>query len=190
MEKDKLQSIIESLLFASGEAIAIGKLAKIVGVKNEEVSAVLDALDENYTGQNSGLAILRHGDKVQLATKAENSSYIEQLKTVELSETLSPAALEVLSVIAYRGPISKPEIESIRGVNCSYTVRNLLLRGLIERNDNPHDARGYVYSITFDFLKKLGIDKVEKLPQYDILSKDERISTLLENQDNTENQAA
>lgn len=180
MEKDKLQSIIESLLFASGDPISIGKLAKIAGVKNEEVAAVLDVLVEKYAKMESGLVLLLHGEKAQLATRADNSEFIEQLRTVELSETLSPAALEVLSIVAYRGPISKSEIEAIRGVNCSYTVRNLLLRGLIERNDNPHDARGYIYSITFDFLKKLGVDKVEKLPQYDMLSKDERIAAMVE----------
>jgi len=180
MEKDKLQSIIESLLFASGDPISIGKLAKIAGVKNEEAVVVLDALVEKYAKPESGLALLRHGEKAQLATRADNSEFIEQLRTVELSETLSPAALEVLSIVAYRGPISKSEIEAIRGVNCSYTVRNLLLRGLIERNDNPHDARGYIYSITFDFLKKLGVEKVEKLPQYGILSKDERITAMME----------
>ena len=86
--------------------------------------------------------------------------------------------MEVVSIIAYRGPISKTEIESIRGVNCSYTLRNLLLRGLIERSDNPRDGRGYVYSITFEFLKKLGVEDVKKLPDHDILSKDERINSI------------
>lgn len=179
MEKDKLQSIIESLLLVNGESIAVGKLAKITEVKNEEIIAALDSLEQTYASMGSGLALLRHGEKVQIATKKENSSFVEKLQTVELSENLSQAALEVLSVIAYRGPISKPEIEAIRGVNCNYTLRNLLMRGLIERNDNPQDGRGYVYSITLDMLKKVGVDKVEKLPQYDILSKDERIEAMI-----------
>ncbi len=184
MEQIKLQSVIESLLFASGEAISINMIAKIIGVKNEEIVKALDALTENYAKQESGLVLLCHGEKIQLATKAENSAIIEKLKATEMSEILSPAALEVLSIVAYRGPISKSEIETIRGVNCSYTLRNLLLRGLVERNDKLNDLRGYSYSITFDFLKKLGLDRVEKLPQYDILSKDEKVSVLLENGQN------
>ena len=179
MEKNKLQSVIESILFVNAEAISVGKLTKITGVKNEDVLEALNSLEQTYAKEESGLSLLRHGEKIQLTTKADNSSFVEQLKTIELSETLSPATLEVLSIIAYRGPISKPEIESIRGVNCSYTVRNLLMRGLVERNDNPQDGRGYVYSITLDFLKKLGLESVKKLPQYDVLSKDERLQEVI-----------
>jgi segregation and condensation protein B len=97
----------------------------------------------------------------------------------ELQDSLSNAAMEVVSIVAYRGPVSKTEIEAIRGVNCAYTLRNLLLRGLIERSDNPNDSRGYVYSISFDFLKKLGIEDVKKLPEYGILSVDERINSII-----------
>jgi segregation and condensation protein B len=97
----------------------------------------------------------------------------------ELQDSLSNAAAEVVSIVAYKGPISRIEIEAIRGVNCSYTLRSLLLRGLIERNDNPGDGRGYIYSISFDFLKKLGISDVKKLPDYDILSADERMGSII-----------
>jgi len=123
--------------------------------------------------------LLQKGEEIQLATNPENVGFVEQLVKNELADSLSTAALEVVSIIAYRGPITKTEIEMIRGVNCSYTLRNLGLRGLIERSDNPRDNRGYVYSISFDFLKKLGIEGVEKLPEYDILSKDERMSSIL-----------
>lgn len=181
-----MQSVIESILFVNAEAISVGKLAKITGVKNEDVLEVLNSLEQAYAKGESGLSLLQHGEKIQLATKADNSSFVEQLKTIELSENLSPAALEVLSIIAYRGPISKPEIESIRGVNCSYTVRNLLMRGLVERNDNPQDGRGYVYSITLEFLKKLGLESVKKLPQYEVLSKDERLQEIISEENKVE----
>lgn len=175
METEKLESVIESLLFVSGEAVKKSKLARAAEAELEEVEAALERLKEKYRVASSGLNLLSKGDEVQLATRPENSAFVEQLVKNELADSLSAASLEVLSIIAYRGPISKPEIEAIRGVNCNYTVRNLLMRGLIERTDNPNDSRGYLYGISFDFLKKLGIDGVEKLPQYDILSKDERV---------------
>ena len=181
MEQKKLQSIVESVLFVSGEPVKKSKLLKITGVSIEEIEIALAALLEKYSQASSGLMLLSKGEEIQLVSRAENASHVENLVKSELADALSPAALEVVSIIAYRGPISKTEIEAIRGVNCSYTVRNLLLRGLIERSDNPRDSRGYVYQISFDFLKKLGMSDVKKLPDYDILSKDERIGSIINN---------
>lgn len=179
MEQEKLQSAVESILFVSGEPVRKSKLAKILAEKIEEVEKALIALGEKYSQPASGLMLLEKGDEVQLVSNPQNAHHVEQLVRNELQDSLSNAALEVVSIVAYRGPIAKSEIEAIRGVNCSYTLRNLLLRGLIERNDNPRDNRGYVYSVSFDFLKKLGVGDVKKLPQYDILSVDERINSVI-----------
>jgi segregation and condensation protein B len=178
MEKEKIQSIVESILFVSGEPVKKSKLIKIVGKDTDAVESALVSLAEKYSKPESGLMLLIKGDEIQLVSNAENIVFVEQMVKNELQDSLSVAALEVVSIIAYRGPISKAEIEAIRGVNCSYTLRNLLLRGLIERSDNPRDSRGYVYSIAFEFLKKLGVSDVKKLPEYDILSVDERIKSL------------
>jgi len=181
MEQEKLQSIIESILFVSGEPIKKSKLLKILSgeVKAEDIEKTLSTLSEKYSDNKSGLMLLTKGEEIQLVSNPENAQYVENLVKNELQDSLSNAALEVVSIVAYRGPISKSEIEAIRGVNCSYTLRNLLLRGLIERNDNPRDSRGYVYSISFDFLKKLGVDDVKKLPDYGTLSVDERINSII-----------
>jgi segregation and condensation protein B len=179
MEEKKLQSILESVLFVSGEPIKLGKLTKICQVGAEEIEGILEKISTRLNEEESGLSLLRNKDAVQMVTKPENVEYVEQLVKNELADSLSPAALEVVSIIAYRGPISKAEIEAIRGVNCSYTVRNLLMRGLIIRSDNPRDSRGYIYEISFEFLKKMGIDDVKKLPEYAILSKDERINSII-----------
>jgi segregation and condensation protein B len=179
MEEKKLQSILESVLFVSGEPIKIGKLAKICQVGLEDIEAILEKISARLNEEESGLSLLSNKDAVQMVTRSENVEYVEQLVKNELADSLSPAALEVISIIAYRGPISKAEIEAIRGVNCSYTVRNLLMRGLIVRSDNPRDSRGYIYEISFEFLKKMGIDDVKKLPEYAILSKDERINSII-----------
>ena len=114
-----------------------------------------------------------------MATSPDNASFVDKVVKSDLQETLSNASLEVLSIVAYRGPISRTEIEAIRGVNCTYTLRNLLMRGLVERIDNPKDLRGYVYKISFEFLKKLGIDDVKKLPDFENLNKDERIESVI-----------
>ncbi len=179
METEKIISAIESVLFVSGEPIKLAKIAKVLGLEKAEVEKGLESLQEKYTNAQSGLSLIRKGDEVQLVSRAENAQFVEQLMKSELQDALSPAALEVVSIIAYRGPISKPEIEAIRGVNCNYTLRNLLLRGLIERSDNPRDSRGYVYGISFEFLKKMGVDDVKKLPDYATLSVDARINSVV-----------
>lgn len=179
MEKNKLISVLESILFVNGEPIKKLKLAKILSVENEEMENALTELREKYANPQSGLVLIEKGEEIQIASDPENVAFVEKLMKNELQDSLSNAAMEVVSIIAYRGPISKNEIEAIRGVNCSYTLRNLLLRGLIERNDNPRDSRGFVYVISFEFLKKLGIDGVKKLPEYDILSVDERINSII-----------
>ena len=179
MEIEKLKSIIESLLFASGEPVKISKLSKISGAEKPEVENAVIMLSADYSGSGRGFIILRKGEEIQLVTRPENAAFVKQLVESELQESLSPASLEVLSVVAYRGPITRMDIESIRGVNCSYTLRNLLMRGLIERNDNPKDGRGYIYNISFEFLKKIGMENVTKLPDYDNLSKDGRIDSII-----------
>lgn len=178
MNPEKIQSIIESILFVSGEPVNKSKLAKVTSIKIDEIEIALVALSEKYLKEQSGLTLIIKSDEVQLVSKADNAEFIESIVKNELQDALSVAAMEVVSIIAYRGPISKTEIEAIRGVNCAYTLRNLLLRGLIERNNNPKDSRGYVYQITFDFLKKLGLEGVEKMPEYATLSVDERINSI------------
>lgn len=179
MEQEKIISAIESILFVSGEPIKLARLVKVLSLELSDVENGLKSLQEKYAHPQSGLTLIRKGDEVQLASSPENSQFVEQLMKSELQDSLSAAALEVVSIIAYRGPISKSEIEAIRGVNCNYTLRGLLLRGLIERGDNPRDNRGYVYGISFEFLKKLGLDDVKKLPNYATLSVDERINSMV-----------
>lgn len=178
MEPDKLKSIIESLLFVSGEPVKIMKLAKIAEVHKAEAENAIMALSGEYESRNRGLRIIKRNDEIQLATNPENAGYAEQLVKGELQESLTPAASEVLSIVAYRGPVTRAGIEAIRGVNCTYTLRNLLLRGLVDREENPKDARSYVYKITFDFLKHLGVNNIKKLPEYENLSKDSRIQSI------------
>jgi segregation and condensation protein B len=179
MEQEKLKSVIESILFSVGEPVKIAKLMKITGAPKEEVENALMMLTVEYSGGKRGIVVLRKEDEAQLATNSENAPFVDQIIKSELQESLSQAALEVLSIIAYRGPITRTDVEAIRGVNCSYTVRNLLMRGLIERVDNPKDNRGYVYKISFEFLKKMGLESTGGLPDFETLSVDERINSVI-----------
>ncbi len=170
---------LETLLFASGFPQDIDHIAKTLDIPTDDVLSAIDALETRYRSPESGLTIMRLGNSVQLGTKGEHALVIERLRKGELEETLSRAMLETLSVIAYRAPVTRADIDAIRGVNSNFTLRHLLIRGLIEREGNPHDSRGYIYRPTFDFLKVIGVEKITDLPEYDSLSTDDRLIDLL-----------
>jgi segregation and condensation protein B len=161
-----LKSIIESILFSIGEPISIEKLAKTLGKNKDLAKRTIEDLENDYERENRGLRIIKKGEKAQLVSAPENSHYIEKLIKDELQEDLTPVSLEALAIIAYKGPIARAEIEEIRGVNSSYILRNLLIRGLIEKRGHPEDARAYIYEVSFDFLRKLGLKSIEELPEY------------------------
>ncbi|MCK5413152.1 MAG: SMC-Scp complex subunit ScpB [Candidatus Pacebacteria bacterium] len=174
------ESILESLLFISGEPMSFKKLAKITEKKEKEIIASAESLAKKYSEAIGGLKIIIKDNKVQMVTSGENSEFVEKFLKADIEGDLSRVALEVLSVVAYRGPISRSEIEEIRGVNCSFTLRHLTIRGLIERINNPNDARAYLYKISFDFLKKLGVEKVEDLPKFNELKEKESLKEIKE----------
>lgn len=180
MDQQKIKSTIESVLFVSGEPVKISRIVKAVGASPDEVEMALAALQGEYS-RGRGMVVIRKEDAVQLATSPENAEIVASLVKSEIQEGLSRASLEVLAIVAYRGPMSRLDIEAIRGVNCSFTLRTLLMRGLVERVDNPNDSRSYLYKISFDFLKKLGLESVNQLPDFEVLSKDRRVEDLVVN---------
>jgi segregation and condensation protein B len=179
MELMKLKSVIESLLFISGEPIRTSRLAKICNIPKNDIEAALGELERDFKREERGLMIIFKEDLVQLATDPQNQEFVNQLVSGELGSDLSRSSLETLSIVAYRGPVSRAQIEAIRGVNCSYVLRSLLLRGLVERKEES-DVRGYLYEISFNFLKNLGIGNVKDLPEWEKLSKNEKVTELLD----------
>jgi segregation and condensation protein B len=172
-----IQAGIESILFVAGEPVTHKKLLTVLGIEEAALKDALDALTKRYSEDgNSGLALLFHKDQITLTTKPEQATLIELLTKETLQESLTKTQLEVLAIIAYRGPVSRPEIEAIRGVNCSFTLRNLLLRELIEREGNPSNLRGFVYTISAQFLMTLGLNGIEELPDYTKLREDEKLA--------------
>lgn len=162
-----LKSQIESVLFLAGEGIDLRRLEKLLGVKKAAIESAIDELTCDYAER--GIRLMKKDTAWQLGTAPENSEILANMVKSEFSEELSRASLEVLSIIAYKGPLMRAKIEYIRGINSTYSVRSLLLRGLIERIDNPKDTRSYLYRISFDFLKYLGIENCESLPQWELL---------------------
>lgn len=174
-----LKSTIESVLFVHGEPISSEKLVKVCRAKKDEIRTALDELKSEYAER--GIVILEKDGACQFGTNPENSVIIQELAKSEFSEELTRAGLETLTIIAYKGPLTRAKIEYVRGVNSSFTLRNLLLRGLVERIDNPQDSRSYLYRVSFDFLKHFGLTKIEELPNFFEFKK-EKIEVLEEPQ--------
>lgn len=159
-----LDSKIEAVLFWKAEPMNVAKLGKIFSVSAEEVETSLAALEERLKGR--GVSLVRKDDEVALRTSSEASALILKLTKEELARDLGKAGLETLSIVLYQGPLSRREIDYIRGVNSNFIVRNLLVRGLIERVDNPKDQRSFLYRPTFELLSYLGISRIEDMPEY------------------------
>lgn len=178
---EKLKSVIESLLFISGAPVSESRLLKLLkaeegqlnfsGLNAESVLACLKDMQSEYGQNGRGLRLVEKDGEWQMASAPENSEIVGNLIKSEFEEDLTKASLETLAIVAYKSPISRAEIDDIRGVNSSFILRNLLIRGLIERIDNPRDARSYLYRPTFDFLKHLGLSKLDDLPNFNELNK-------------------
>lgn len=161
-----LPSTLEAILFVAGEPVAEAVLARAAGTSGDAVTAALSSLDEGYRQRAAGVRLLRSPEGVQLVTSPEAKTAVEAFVTAGVRERLTPAAAETLAIIAYRGPVSRAAVEAIRGVNSSFTLRLLALRGLVTRKPHPKDARRYLYEVSAEFLRHLGVARLADLPQY------------------------
>ncbi|HEY4510937.1 MAG TPA: SMC-Scp complex subunit ScpB [Candidatus Paceibacterota bacterium] len=155
---------IEAVLFFKGEPVKISDLAKMFGIHENEISEGLVSLEAKL--KERGVCLMRNGDAVMLATAPETSPLIEKLQKEELSRELGKAATETLAIVLYRGPVTRADIDYMRGVNSTFILRSLLVRGLLERAQNPADQRGFIYKPSFELLSFLGITKSEELPDF------------------------
>jgi len=169
-QEKNLPAIVEAFLFTAGDPVDEKKIQTFLRLTKKQWHDAMGSLTEKYEQKNSGLQIIRKGSKIQLATKPDLAELIAKFLGKTLgNEELSRATLETLAVVAYRGPVTRAQVEYIRGVNCSFALRTLALRGIVERKDNPLDSRSYLYEVSFDFLKNLGLKSVEELKDYDKL---------------------
>lgn len=157
---------IEALLFIYGEPIKIKKLAEFLDASEENTASALKDFAEKLLSGERGLNLLIGNGETQLVTKPDLAKIVANAIRQELDSDLTPAALEALSVIAYLGPCGRAEVDYIRGVNSAFILQSLAIRGLISKKSNPNRSNGYLYQITFDFLKHIGINSPEELVDY------------------------
>lgn len=162
----ELPALIENLLFVADDPVSVGQLAKALEVSEREVEQALQNLEE--TLQDRGLRLERMATRVQLVTAPEAASHVERFLGLGNRRRLSPAALETLAIIAYRQPVSRPEIEVVRGVSCDSVLRTLLSAGLIENMGRAQRVgRPIMYGTSFSFLQHFGLKRLEDLPPLD-----------------------
>lgn len=160
-----LNSKIEAVLFYKNEPVSYKELSKLLDAPVDDIKKSINEISNQY--QDRGITLIKTDESVCFGTSPKFSSLIEDIKKEELSRDLGRAGLETLSIVLYKGPISRREIDYIRGVNSGFILRNLMIRGLIERGDPEVGERSFVYKPTLELYKFLGISKKEDLPEYE-----------------------
>lgn len=157
-----LASAVEALLFALGRPISRSELIKMVAASPEQIEEALTKLKT----RSGGITLVDDGVEVELRAGANNAALIEKIRKEEYSRDIGKAGLEALSAVLYRGPLTRTEIDFIRGVNSSQTLRTLTLRGLVRKVPNPKDERSFLYEPTTELLSELGVSRMQDLPDY------------------------
>jgi segregation and condensation protein B len=159
-----LEQKIEAILLFKNEPVSFKELSKILSTKVDDVRSAVENLQNFY--KNRGLVITSDGETASFGTAPETSGLIEEMQKEEYSREIGRAGLETLSIILYKGPISRREIDYIRGVNSGFILRNLLIRGLIERSESEAGERSFSYKPTLELLRFLGVTRKEDLPEF------------------------
>jgi segregation and condensation protein B len=184
-----LKSQIESILFIAAKPISAKQLSELLKKTIEEINQAGGELIEEYKQTARGLQIIKNGSQFQMVSSPENTEVVQEFVKEEVTGELSRPSLETLTIIAYRGPVAKYNLDRIRGVNCSLILRNLLLRGLVEAKVDKVKNET-MYNITFDFIRFLGVNDVKELPDYERLSQDDTIDRVLEGVNTKEDEQA
>lgn len=160
-------AILEGLLFVVGEdGISLSKIKEVMEIDDETLSKLILDLEKTYSDSKRGITLMKYGDKLKLTTKKEHHSFYEKLSLQADESILTQASLETLAIIAYNGPVTRMEVDEIRGINSSHIIRKLVSKNLIEevgRADTPGKPR--LYAVTDDFLDYFGLKDVSELPQ-------------------------
>ncbi|HUO56502.1 MAG TPA: SMC-Scp complex subunit ScpB [Candidatus Paceibacterota bacterium] len=156
--------LAEAFLFAEGGTISLKRLQSLLGCTKDELAQALNTLSLRL--EESALILIRTETEATLAVAPHESEALRARYEQELGREIGDAGLEVIAIVLYRGPSTRSEIDYIRGVNTSSTIRNLLARSLIERVENPNDGRTHLYRPSTELLAYLGISDIEKLPEY------------------------
>ena len=174
-----LKSVIESLLFAWGEPLNISEISRILNIKSFVVTDTIEDMMKSYNNDtDKGLMIQKFGNSYQITTKKENYEFIQMLLQTSVNKSLSTAAMEILSIIAYKQPVTKDEIELIREVKSSNVIKGLIDKKLIKevgKMDKP--GRPSLYATTDEFLRHFGLNSINELPKLKLESEEESQAT-------------
>ena len=173
--QEKLVNKIEAILFYLAEPVSLDFLSKTLEIKKDELMNRIKELDELL--KNRGLRTIIHNNEIALVTAPEFSGIIEKIAKEARERELGRAGIETLSIIAYKGPVSRKEVDYIRGVNSQFALRNLMLRGLVERKNSEQDERIMLYTVTNDTLRYLGLGHISELPEYDSVKQQLEVET-------------
>jgi len=166
MDIHELAHVIEAILFVAGEPVNVKDLQRALEVTEAETRQAIDALDSDYSFHRRGITLKRFGEHIQLSTRAEYAPYVERLLQPIQKQSLSQSALETLAVVAYRQPVTRLDIEAVRGVKCDYSVQSLVNKGLIEEVGRKEAlGRPILYGTTDKFLSHFGLSALEELPK-------------------------
>ncbi len=175
--QNEILAELEAMLFVSSGLVSVYQLSKALNVTESEVESQLSALETHYKTFGHGLRLMRVKTKVQLTTAPELSEVIETFLGLDSTSTLSQAALETLAIIAYKQPVTRPEVDVIRGVNSDGVLRTLLSKGLIEelgRAETP--GRPIFYGTSPEFLQYFGLETLDQLPFIDFDALEENVN--------------
>ena len=163
MEPNEIPQILEAILFVAGEPVAVADLAQALEVSEMEIMHAVEELQREC--ERRGVTIHRYGDHLRMETRPEYAPYVERLLQPVQRQTLSQTAMETLAVIAYRQPVTKGEVEQVRGVKCDYSIQSLLQKGLIKEVGRKEAlGRPILYATTDAFLEHFGISDIRELP--------------------------
>jgi segregation and condensation protein B len=167
MEMETKLAALEALLFVHGEPMPLKKIAAVIGVSIEEMPELVAEFKRALDEGGRGLALVGDQSSIQLVTKPALAPVIQEFVKRELTEDLTPASLEALSLVAYLGPLPRARLDYLRGVNSSFILRNLMMRGLVERYPDPEHPSIVLYRATIDLWKHLGVEDQARLPEYE-----------------------
>lgn len=174
MEKQELYGAIESVLFVAGEPLPKAELARVFELSELELSVALAELETELETQKRGIRLFATNDAVQLVTAPENSEWLIKLLAPPQEKNLSDSMMETLSVIAYRQPVTRADIEAVRGVRCEYAVAQLLKQGFIkELGRKDVVGRPMLFGTTDAFLRRFGLHSIEELPPMPVIEEEE-----------------
>jgi segregation and condensation protein B len=173
-----LEASLEAILFASAKPFSIRRLAELTSSSTKDVEVALEAMGSALNEAESGVMLQRNGNDVELVTRPEVADVVSKVVKAETQGELTRPSLEALTILAYRGPLTRPELEQIRGVQSSMILRNLQMRGLIEEHEDTRLGQP-TYAVTFDFLNHLGVSSVQELPDYESLRGHAAVSDVL-----------